>query len=126
MNKFPLSVNKPELPEEVQEVRQELQPNVQREIAEALPAHPFGPFLNFHFSYTEVSSRDGSTRVSSRHARLQGGKLSTSSFEGELPSDVYGQAVAQVQRQFLDQAELMMRSLTWFLPRSLRLPFERD
>ena len=122
MNKFPLSVNKPELSDEVQEVQQE----APREIAEVLPAHPFGPFLNFHFSYTEVSSRDGSTRVSSRHARLQGGKLSTSSFEGELPSDVYGQAVAQAQRQFLDQAELMMRSLTWFLPRSLRLPFDRD
>mgnify|MGYP001026623207 CR=1 FL=1 len=67
------------------------------------------PFFSFRYSSTEVSAVDGRTRVKSRQARFEGGKLTSEAFEGELHRSAYDQMVAQAQRHF-------WRSLSLFLP----------
>lgn len=79
------------------------------------PTSLAGPFFSFQYSFTEVSSEGGKTRVTSRQARLANGKLSSETFEGELGRDAYQQMVNQVQKQVLAQMDLLMRSMSWFL-----------
>jgi hypothetical protein len=67
------------------------------------------PFFSFRYSSTEVSLVDGRTRVKSRQARFEDGKLTSEAFEGELHRSAYDQMVAQAQRHF-------WRSLSLFLP----------
>jgi len=67
-----------------------------------------GGFFSFRYSYTEVSSQGGRTRVKTKQARLEDGKLSTEAFEGELGGSVYEELVRQTQQHVLDQ-------MTWFL-----------
>ena len=66
-------------------------------------------FFSFRYSSTEVSLVDGRTRVKSRQARFEDGKLTSEAFEGELHRSAYDQMVAQAQRHF-------WRSLSLFLP----------
>ena len=67
------------------------------------------PFFSFRYSSTEVSVVNGRTRVKSRQARFDDGKLTSEAFEGELDRTAYDQMVAQAQRHF-------WRSLSLFLP----------
>jgi len=71
--------------------------------------HGQAPFFSFRYSSTEVSLVDGRTRVKSRQARFEDGKLTSEAFEGELHRSAYDQMVAQAQRHF-------WRSLSLFLP----------
>lgn len=73
-------------------------------------------FFSFRYTYTEVWSQGGRTRVKAKQARLEDGKLSTEAFEGELGPGVYDQAVRQAQRLVLDQMAWVTRSLSWLLP----------
>jgi hypothetical protein len=82
-----------------------------------LPASPFG-FFRFHLVSTEVSLKGQRTRVTSRTVRLEDGKLSTESFDGELPGAAYGRAVQQAQQQLLAQTAWLLRPLSWLLPPS--------
>jgi len=79
------------------------------------------PFLSFRYSYTEMSVVGGKARLKSRHTRLDDGKLSSETFEGELDRSAYdqavNQAVTQAQEYFRGQTELFLRSLSLFLPR---------
>ena len=52
---------------------------------------------------------DGRTRVKSRQARFEDGKLTSEAFEGELDRTAYDQMVTEAQRYF-------WRSLSLFLP----------
>src|SRR6476659_4681700 len=67
------------------------------------------PFFSFRYSSTEFSVVNGQTRVKSRQARFEDGKLTSEAFEGELHRSAYDQMVAQAQRHF-------WRSLSLFLP----------
>ena len=67
------------------------------------------PFFSFRYSSTEVSVVNGQTRVKSRQARFEDGKLTSEAFEGELHRSAYGQMADQAERQF-------WRSLSLFLP----------
>jgi hypothetical protein len=67
------------------------------------------PFFSFRYSSTEISMVDGKTRVRSRHARFEDGKLTSEAFEGELDWSAYERMVSQVRRHF-------WRSLSLFLP----------
>jgi hypothetical protein len=71
--------------------------------------HGQAPFFSFRYSSTEVSMVDGRTRVKSREARFEDGKLTSEAFEGELDRNAYDRMVAQAQRHFL-------RVLALFLP----------
>ena len=67
------------------------------------------PFFSFRYSSTEVSVVNGRTRVKSRQARFEDGKLTSEAVEGELDRTAYDQIVARAQRHF-------WRSLSPFLP----------
>ena len=66
------------------------------------------PFFSFRYSSTEVSLVGGKTRVRSRSARFEDGKLSSESFEGELERGAYEQMVSQAQRRFLGMLALFL------------------
>ena len=78
------------------------------------PAPSPAGFLRFRYSYTEFSLQDGRTHVKAKQARLEDGKLSTETFEGELHGNVYDEVVRQAQRQVLGQTAWLLRSLSWF------------
>ena len=73
-------------------------------------------FISFSYSSTEVTSGSGSTRVRSHSATFRDGKLTQESFEGELPANAYVDIVGQAQRQFVRQTELLLKTLSLFLP----------
>jgi len=66
------------------------------------------PFFSFWYSSTEVSLVDGKTRVRSRSARFEDGKLYSESFEGELDRGAYERMVSQAQRHFLGMPALFL------------------
>jgi hypothetical protein len=80
------------------------------------PAARTGPFVSFQYSYTEISAVGGRANVKSRKARLEDGKLTTETFEGDLDRSAYEQRVSEAQRYFLGQAELFLKSLESLLP----------
>ena len=103
-------------------IRDAAVPAVERSVIESIePTRRGGPFVSFQYSYAEVSSQGGRTRVKTRKSRLEGGEVTTETFEGELDAGIYEQVVGSLERQMLDQATMMMRSLSWFLP-SIRSP----
>jgi len=95
-------------------VRKVDRPPAKVEVVE--PASKGSPFVSFHYSYTELSSDGGRTRVKSRKTRLEDGKLVCESLDGELDRSVYDQMVNQARQHFLGQASLFMQSLSLFLP----------
>jgi hypothetical protein len=80
-------------------------------------------FFSFRYSYAEFSTQGGRTQVKGRHVRLEDGKLSSESFEGELGPNAYVEAMREAQERMLAQFTSLMNPLTWFLP---RLPHARD
>jgi len=66
------------------------------------------PFFSFRYSATEISLVDGKTRVRSRCARFEDGKLSSETFEGELDRGAYERMVSQEQRRFLGMLALFL------------------
>ena len=68
------------------------------------------PFFSFRYSSTEVSLVDGKTRVRSRSARFEDGKLSSETCEGELDRGAYERMVGEAQRY-------LWKSLSLFVPR---------
>ena len=91
-----------------------------RPVRIAEPARAGTPFFSFRYSFTEVSAVGGKTVVKSRHTRLEDGRLTQESFEGEMQGDAFEHLTAQAQRQALAQAALMWRAFTGFLPASWR------
>ena len=75
------------------------------------PASSGSPFLSFRYSWTEVSTTGGNTRVRAKHARYEEGRLTTEQFEGELDRSVYERAMGDAQRRFIDQWSFFLRSL---------------
>jgi hypothetical protein len=90
----------------------------------ATPAEHFGASSSFRYSSTEVSSHAGRTRVKARHARLEDGKFSMESFEGEFDGPVHGEILRRVHQLFhqriLTQMETFLRSLSWLSTRRTR------
>jgi len=66
------------------------------------------PFFSFRYSATEISLVDGKTRVRSRCARFEDGKLSSETFEGELDRGAYERMVSQEQWRFLGMLALFL------------------
>lgn len=80
------------------------------------PAANANPFFSFRYSYTEISAAGDRAHVKSRHARLENGKLTSESFEGEIDRGVHERALRDAQHLFLGQTALFMKALTWMLP----------
>jgi hypothetical protein len=92
--------------------------------AQALDLFPFARagagFFSFSLSVTELSLDGERTRVSGRHTRLEDGKITTETFEGELDRAAFDQALDGLQQQLQAQLQAQMawmeRALTWWLP----------
>ena len=85
-----------------------------------------GPFFSFRYSSVEMSATGGRARVKAKTTRLEDGKLTSETFEGDLERDVYDRAVNDAQRYFLDQTALMLKSLSFLLPYSWKQRTDRD
>jgi hypothetical protein len=86
----------------------------------------FGPFFGFRYSYTEVSAHGDKARVKRRETRLENGKLASESFDGELERAAFDDLMNQARDRFVQQAELLMRPWSWFLPTSRKSGSDRD
>jgi len=83
------------------------------------------PFFTFRYSFTEISAVAGKAHVKSRQARLEDGKLTSESFEGDVDRATYDRMVGDAQRHFLDQTALFLKSF-WLLPFSRNPRSDRD
>lgn len=81
-----------------------------------------GPWISFHYSFTEVSGTGATARVRSKRASYENGRLRSESFEAELDPDHAERVLFEAQRRFSEQVALFVRSLFGFpaLPRRSR------
>ena len=84
------------------------------------------PFFSFRYAYTEISALGGKAHVKSKKTRLEDGKLTSETFEGELERGTYEQLLTQAQHYFLGQTTLLLQSLSCFLPPARKQPPDRD
>jgi hypothetical protein len=75
-----------------------------------------GPFVSFRYTRTEITGGDRGARVRSATTRLEDGRISHESFEGELSPRAYGEVVEQAQRLFASQAALALGWVGMLLP----------
>ncbi len=80
------------------------------------------PFLRFHATSTEFVAAGGKARIRSRTTRLEEGKLTTESFEGEVDRNVYDRAVERAGQQWTAQMALFLRAFASLLPFANRRP----
>ena len=87
---------------------------------------PANSFVTFRYSQTEITAVGDKTRVKSRQLRLEDGKLTTETFEGDVDRTIYDRMMGDAQRYFLNQTALFAKSLWWLLPSSRRPRSDRD
>jgi hypothetical protein len=87
---------------------------------------PANAFFTFRYSHTEISAVGGKARVKSRQMRLEDGKLTTETFEGDVDRTIYDRMMSDAQRYFLNQTALFAKSLSWLLPSSRDPRSDRD
>ena len=92
----------------------------------AWPAAGPRGFFSFHYTVTELTMRDGRTQVSGRRVRLEDGKLSNETFEGELEQHAFVDAVREAQERVLTQWAALMNPFAWLLPAPRRARDDRD
>ena len=78
--------------------------------------------MRFQYSYTEISMSDGRASGRSHSTKLENGKLTSETFEGQADPSAYHRAVDDAQRRFIAQTAAMLESLTGFLPFARRRP----
>jgi hypothetical protein len=100
---------------------------VERDAVEVIgSASRANPFFSFRYTYTEISARGGKAHVKSKKTRLEDGKLTSETFEGDLDRTVYDQMVSEAQHYFLGQTALFLKSLSSLLPFSRKQRPDRD
>jgi hypothetical protein len=87
---------------------------------------PVNSFFTFRYSHTEITAVGGKARVKSRQMRLEDGKLTTETFEGDVDRTIYDRMMGDAQRYFLNQTALFAKSLSWLLPSSRDPRSDRD
>lgn len=80
------------------------------------PSRRMFPFISFHYSYRELSSVNGQTRIRSKQKRFSNGKLESEEFEGTLGGHVYDRVVSDMQKYFFNQIDTMLKPISMFLP----------
>ena len=104
--------------------KKEIVKNPEKNSVEILdPIHKPSPFINFHYSYREISADGGKTRIKSREKSFEDGKFMSEEFDGILPGNVYFNVIAEMQKMFFNQFTTMMRHFSKFLPFS---PSDKD
>lgn len=84
------------------------------EVNRPAPSSP-SPFFSFSYSFNEITLVDGRTRVRSRRARLEDGKLQTEEFDGTLGGAAHARAIAETQRLLAEQTTFLLRQFSHFL-----------
>ena len=90
------------------------------------PPSKASPFFRFSYSYTEISALGGKARVKAKKMRLEDGKLTSETFEGDLERSAYEQMISHAQEYVLGQMALFMKSLSLLRPFSEKRRFDRD
>jgi hypothetical protein len=80
------------------------------------PSHKMFPFINFYYSYEEISSVNGQTHIRSKQKRFANGKLESEEFEGTLGGHVYDRMVSDMQKYFFNQIDTILKPISMFLP----------
>jgi hypothetical protein len=80
------------------------------------PAPAAAGFFSFSYAVTEVSLHGDRTSVRAHQVRLQDGKLTTETFEGELDASVHAEALRAAQQQMQAQLAWLQRAFLWWLP----------
>jgi hypothetical protein len=83
---------------------------------EVEPVRERGPFLTFHYAYTEITASVDRAQVRRRTTRFEDGRLSSEAFEGTLERGAYDALVRDLQRAVLEQQAAFLRMFTPFLP----------
>jgi hypothetical protein len=96
------------------------------ETGEVEVIRPADSFFSFRYSRTEISVAGAKARVKSRQTRLQDGKITTETFDGDVDRAVYDRMVDDAQRYFLSQMALFTKSLSWLLPLSRKPGSDHD
>lgn len=80
------------------------------------PAPAHAGFFTFSYAVTEVWLQGDRTSVRAHQVRLQDGKLTTETFEGELDAGVHAEALRAAQQQVQAQLAWLQRAFLWWLP----------
>jgi hypothetical protein len=98
------------------DTRKDLEKTNKVEVEVLEPVQKMSPFISFHYSYKEVSSFDGQTRIRSKEKRFANGKFESEEFEGTLGGHVYDRMVSDMQRHFFSQMDALLKPFSMFLP----------
>ena len=80
------------------------------------PTHKMFPFISFYYSYKEISSVKGQTRIRSKKKQFANGKFESEEFEGTLGGHVYDRMVSDMQKYFFHQLSAFLKPFSMFLP----------
>lgn len=78
--------------------------------------NPF-PFFSFHYSYREISSVGGQTRIKGKDMRFANGKLETEEFEGTTGASPYETMLQDVQDRMFAPMRAFLEQWSRFLSR---------
>ena len=79
------------------------------------PIQKSTPFFSFHYSYKEISSVNGQTRIRSKKKQFMNGKLESEEFEGTLGGHVYDHMVSDMQKYFLNSLDTFLKPFSALL-----------
>ncbi|HPL68073.1 MAG TPA: hypothetical protein PLG94_16190 [Smithellaceae bacterium] len=80
------------------------------------PVQQASPFFSFRYSYKEISSDGGRTRIRSKEKSFENGKFKSEEFEGTLPGNIYFNMVGEMQKMFFNQFSTLMKPFSLLLP----------
>jgi len=80
------------------------------------PIQKSTPFFSFHYSYKEISSVGGQTRIRSKKRQFTNGKFESEDFEGTLGGHVYDHMVSDTQKYFLNYIDSFLKPFYALLP----------
>lgn len=80
----------------------------------------------FRHSRTEISVAGGKAHVKARQTRLEDGKLTTETFEGDVDRVVFDRMARDAQRYFLNQTVFLTKALSWWFPSLRNSRSDRD
>jgi len=83
-------------------------------------------FVSFSYTRTEITTHGSGAYLRAQSTRLENGKLTSESLEGELEGGAYDALVRQTQRHVARQAAQFFQALALFLPFSTKRPTDRD
>ena len=85
-----------------------------------------GGFIRFRHTYQSMTHVNGRTHVKASQTRFENGRLQTEEFVGTLDGGAYADAVAEMQRTYLDGMTALFRPFWGMLPGGRSDPSDRE